>query len=349
MKTLHKTILLLSMALASFSACEQEEMQSTANDGKVAIVPELAGMYAVSPGNWSSTRAIKHPALKTIINLPEGATLRLIAKKGTTTSTKDYVVRTAEGGSQSLYPCMVDANGNITNEDKTPLYLAPGSYTFSAVSPAHKYQSGTGMTIGNGESVIATNNRWTQTEAKPIVIENNDKSKVIPLNPLMQLTSRMTFTLKGGDGVSDISVMQDGIEIDRIRKNPVTLNNVGDSIKAEIADNYNRIYIKDSEIKVLSDESLWGEVCLLPIDNRPTPMFVILNVMVNGVPTQFTFSIVNKILYAGFSYDYIVNIQIKGGITVANWQETSWTTDVGGGETTGRHYNKPNNNRYEKY
>lgn len=337
MRTMFKTILLLGMAIAFFTACEQDEIIETSNDGKVAIIPELAGMYATSPGNWSSTRAASHPDLKKITNLPEGATLRLIAKKDNEKpTTKDYVVRTSGGGSQSLYPCIVGDDGKITNEDKTPLYLSEGNYTFSAVSPAHKYKAG--MTINNGESVVATNNHWTQTEATKIVIKAEDKSKVIPLNPLMQLTARMTFTLKGDEnsGVSSIAVMQDGIEIDRVRQNAVTLNNVGDSIAAVITENYNRVYIKEDDIKTQEDGSLRGEICLLPIDNRPTPMFVILNVMVNGVPTQFTFSIVNKVLYAGYSYDYVVNIKIKDNITVANWQETSWSTTVSGGEVVGQ-------------
>lgn len=338
MKTMFKTILLLGMAIAFFSACQQEEICDTPNEGKIAIIPELAGMYATSPGNWSSTRAANHPDLDKIINLPEGATLRLIAKKGRTTTTKDYVVRTSGGGSQSLYPCIVDDNGKITNEDKTPLYLSEGEYTFSAVSPAHMYKDKAGMTVNNGDTVVATNNHWTQTEATKIKIATNDKSKVIPLNPLMPLTARMTFTLKGDEnsGVSSIAVMQDGIEIDRVRQNAVTLNNVGDSIAAVIAENYNRVHIKENDITIQEDGSLRGEICLLPIDNRPTPMFVILNVMVNGVPTQFTFSIVNKVLYAGYSYDYVVNIKIKDNITVANWQETSWSTTVGGGEVVGK-------------
>lgn len=345
MKTMFKTILLLGMTIAFFSACEQEEMIETPNDGKVAIVPELAGMYATSPGNWNSTRAADHPNLDKIVNLPEGATLRLIAKKGRSTTIKDYVVRTSGGGSQSLYPCTIDDKGNIT-EDKTPLYLSPGNYTFSAVSPAHKFTykySSYGqmiidseMIIDNGESVVATNNHWSQTEATVEEIQDSDRSKVIPLKPLMQLTARMTFTLKGdaASGVSSIAVMQDGIEIDRVRQNPVKLDNVGDSIAAVITENYNRVYIK--EVTKQDDGSLRGEICLLPIDNRPTPMFVILNVMVNGVPTQFTFSIVNKVLYAGYSYDYVVNIKIKDNITVANWQETSWSTTVGGGEVVGQ-------------
>ena len=331
MKSIHKTIFLFAMLIVFVTACDQDE-DHTSNEGTVAIIPELSGMYAASPGNWSNARAV-HPDLNKIINLPEGTTLRLIAKKGNNTpQTQDYVVRTPDGGSQSLYPCEIDNNtGNIISEDKTPLYLAPGNYTFSAISPAHKYYNKK-IIIDNGESVIANNSHWNQTAPTEITISDNDVSKVIPLNPLMQLTARMTFTLKGdiANGVSSLSVMQDGIEIDRIRENTVELENVGDSIKAEIVPNYNRIYIKEQDITIQEDKSLRAEICLLPIDNRATPMTIIMNLMVNGVPTQFTYSIVNKVLYAGYSYDYTVNVKIKDNISVANWQETSWSTEVSG-------------------
>lgn len=338
MKLVHKILFFLILAGVSFTACDQEEMQETTGNGQIVIIPELSGMYATVPGNWSSARSIDHPDLKdNIINLPEGTTLRLIAQKDNMTpTTKDYVIRTPDGGSQSLYPCEIDnTTGEIIKVNKDPLYLSNGTYTFSAISPAHKYTKSNGIKISNGESVIANNKHWTQTAPTRIEIKAGDANKVIPLNPLMQLTARMTFTLKGDveSGVSSLSVMQDGIEIDRIREGSITLNNVGDSIAAIITSNYNRIYIKEQDITTQEDKSLRGEICLLPIDNRPTPMTIILNLMVNGVPTQFTYSIVNKILYAGYSYDYTVNIKIKDNITVANWQETSWSADVDGGTT----------------
>lgn len=330
MKPIHKILFIFAAMITGLTACEKDEMHESGK-GNIAIMPELPGMYAVSPGNRTNTRA-SHPDLSSIINLPEGSTLRLIAKKEDgNTFIKDYAVRTSDGGSQSLYPCKLDENGKVKEFTKEPLYLDAGSYTFSAISPAHKYNSGNGITIDNGESVIASNSHWSQTEPITVQISKEDASKVIPLNPLMQLTARMTFTIKG-DSISSLSVMQDGIEIDRVREKAVHLNNVGDSIEAIITANYNRVRIKETEITV-QDKSLRGEICLLPIDNRPTPMFVILNLMVNGVPTQFTYSIVNKVLYAGYSYNYIVNLKIKDNITVANWQETSWSTDVNGDET----------------
>lgn len=333
MKAIYRTIVLLLIAMMTLSACNKEESPEAYNAENVAIIPQLSGVYAVAPAAKAGTRAVDHPDLQTIINLPEGTTLRLIAKKGSQAAImQDYVVRTPDGGSQSLYPCKINnTTGQIISESKDPMYLSEGVYTVNAVSPAHKYSNGQ-MVINNGESVLANNDHWIQTATTSLTITKADKSKVILLNPLMQLTARMTFDLSGDKetGVSSISVMQDGIEIDRIREGSVTLTNVGDSIPAIMCANYNRIFIKESDIKKQENGSLRGEICLLPIDNRATPMVVILNLMVNGVPTQFTFSIVNKVLYAGYSYNYKITVRIKDNITVANWQETSWSTTVSG-------------------
>ncbi|WP_291529050.1 BF2992 family fimbrillin-A clan protein [Bacteroides sp. UBA939] len=333
MKSIYKVVFLFILAAVSLTACEQDEAQES-REGKVAIIPQLAGMYVVTPGNGTKTRAANHEHLSTIINLPEGATLRLIAQKNGETSPtiQDYVVRTSGGGSQSLYPCTIDdATGEVDpdSESKDPLYLTSGDYTFRAVSPAHKFnKTNSTITIGNGESVVANNSKWTQTEPTSINVAAT-ASQVVLLKPMMQLTARMTFTIAEGAGVSALSVMQDGIEIDGIREGTVELDySTGlDSIAAIIANNNERIYIKEKDI-IVQDKSIRGEVCLLPIDNRPYHMTIILNLLVNGVPTQFTYSIVDKILYAGYSYDYIVTVNVKDHITVANWQETSWSTIV---------------------
>ncbi|MEG1565090.1 MAG: BF2992 family fimbrillin-A clan protein [Bacteroides sp.] len=333
--------LLWVAAVTGLSSCQEGTViPDGSEEGKqVAVFPQLAGMYDVTAASsGAASRATTNDFLTHIINLQEGSTLRLLAKKKDEAAarTKDYVVRTSGGGSQSLFPCVIDeTTGAITSESKEPLFLPPGDYTFSAISPAHKY--GSSHSIGNAESVIASNNQWTQTQASSITIDNQKSSQIILLNPLMQLTARITFTLrkKPGSGISSLAVMQDGIEVDRVKEEPVTLENVGDSIPAQVCANNKRLFIKEKDVKTIrktfdgkEEECLWGEACLLPIDNRSMPMAVILNLMVNGVPTQFTFSIVNRIFYGGYSYNYVVTVKMSDGITVANWQETSWTTTV---------------------
>ena len=222
------------------------------------------------------------------------------------------------------------ARGYYKEEDvsKTPLFLDPGTYTFSAISPAKaSYKDGTCM-IKNGEYVIATNNAWTQTESTTCQISGNEG--IILLNPLMQVTSRMKFLIKGTDKISDLSIMQAGVEIDGIQIDPTTGNNytVGDNMPSKLGDKYNRIYVPAKSFVTTSEGILQGETGILPTDCRSTPVVVIMNVLVNDVPTQFTYSIVGKQFLSGYSYNYTVTLDIKDGITVANWQESSWTADI---------------------
>ena len=66
-----------------------------------------------------------------ILNLQKVVQSWLFAKGATTTQTQGYVVKTGDGGVQSLYPCsQFDENGNYKEEDvsKTPLFLNPGTY-----------------------------------------------------------------------------------------------------------------------------------------------------------------------------------------------------------------------------
>ncbi len=60
-----------------------------------------------------------------------------------------------------------------------------------------------------------------------------------------------------------------------------------------------------------SEGILQGETGILPTDCRSTPVVVIMNVLVNDVPTQFTYSIVGKQFLPGYSYNYTVTLDIK--------------------------------------
>ena len=128
-------LMLLPIPVGLLTACtSDEEGGSLPNEGKVPVTVQLGGQYAIMSGK----------------DAPES---------GSTTQTQGYVVKTGDGGVQSLYPCsQFDENGNYKEEDvsKTPLFLDPGTYTFSAISPAKaSYKDGTCM-IKNGEYVIAT-------------------------------------------------------------------------------------------------------------------------------------------------------------------------------------------------
>lgn len=329
-------LMLLLLPVGLLTAClSEEEGDYSPNEGKVPVTVQLGGQYAVMSGKDapdSNTRSTNNSALNgvKILNLTEGSTLWLFAKTGRGTQSQGYVVKTGDGGVQSLYPCSkFDENGNYKEENvsKTPLFLAPGKYTFSAISPAKAaYQDGK-CTIKNGEYVIATNDKWTQTESTTYDISGNEG--VILLNPLMQVTSRMKFLIKGTSKISNLSIMQAGVEIDGIQADPTGDNyTVGDNMASKLGDKYNRLYVPANSFITTPEGVLQGETGILPTDCRSTPVVVIMNVLVNDVPTQFTYSIVGKQFLPGYSYNYTVTLDIKDGITVANWQESSWSADI---------------------
>lgn len=334
------SILAFSLAGFFFSACTEENINGPEipNTEKVPVTVQLSGMYTAMSGIDSNTRASSNPALKPemIKNLPEGTTLWLFATRGSETNTQGYVVKSADGGIQSLYPCsQFNADGTYDEQyvSKTPLFLAPGTYNFSAISPAKpEYNNKTkACRINNGEYVIATNNEWAETEATTYNITGTES--VIILKPLMQVTSRMKFQIKSASAkISSMSIMQSGVEIDGIQENPTSNNyKVGDKLPSKLGNKYNRIYVTAESFKnvvINNAKVLEGEIGFLPTDCTSTPVIVIMNLLVNDVPTQYSFSIVGKKFEPGYSYNYLITLDIKDGITVATWQDASWTSDV---------------------
>ena len=270
-------LILLLIPVGLLTAClSEEEGECLPNEGKVPVTVQLGGQYAIMSGKDapdSNTRATNNSALDgvKVLNLSEGSTLWLFAKSGTTTQTQGYVVKTGDGGVQSLYPCsQFDENGDYKEEDvsKTPLFLNPGRYTFSAISPAKASYKDGKCIIKNGEYVIATNNTWTQTESTTCDISGNEG--VILLNPLMQVTSRMKFLIKGTDKIANLSIMQAGVEIDGIQIDPTSGDNytVGDNMPSKLGDKYNRIYVPAKNFITTSEGILQGETGILPTDCR---------------------------------------------------------------------------------
>ena len=97
---------------------------------------------------------------------------------------------------------------------------------------------------------------------------------------------------------------------------------------SKLGGKYNRIYVPAKSFITTSEGILQGETGILPTDCRSTPVVVIMNVLVEVNPRRFTYSIVGKQFLPGYSYNYTVTLDIKDGITVANWQESSWTADI---------------------
>lgn len=334
-KDIYKLIFLFSV-IALCSCNENEEILPQTGE-LVPVTIQLPGVYDALAEKSSVTRSKPHDHLDgvPILQLKENSTLWLFAKKGSETPTiQGYLVKSANGGVQSLYPCgQINSNGTIdidtTKVSTTPLYLESGvRYTFSAISPALTIYNNNKFKIVNGQYVVATNNAWDQTKATTLTFTG--KEGVVVLNPLMQIGARMTFTIEKTDRISAISVIQSGVEVDGLGEDPTSTNyTIGDNLTTEIGDSYNRLFVPSLSFK--EDETgqkLKSETGILPVDCRSTAVYVILNLMVNGTPVQYTFAVKDRWFKPGYSYDYTIKIDVKDGITIANWQENSWSYDA---------------------
>lgn len=328
-------LMFLFFATVLYSCNKNEEIFSQ-TEKMIPVTVQLPGVYDAATGG-SKTRAT-HPDLDniSILQLKEKSTLWLFAKKGNAAPTiQGYMVKSANEGIQSLYPCGTKLNSNGTMDidttkiSTTPLYLESGvQYTFSAISPALTIYTGNKFNIINGQYAVATNNTWEQTKSTTRTFTG--KEGVVVLNPLMQVGARMTFTIEKTDRISSISVIQSGVEIDGLGENPKSPNySIGDNLTCEIGDSYHRLFVPSSSFKEDdSKKTLKSEIGIIPVDCRSTAVYVILNLMVNGTPVQYTFTVKDRLFKPGYSYDYTIKIDIKDGITIANWQENSWSYDA---------------------
>ena len=329
---IYKTLLLA--ATLSLAGCSQDEVIGSGSGAMVPVTVQLPGIYGTMSGK-AATRASHNGALNSIpiLNLEEGSTLWLLAERRNSPPTiQGYIVKSSGGGVQSLYPSGTQTHSDGTtdidkeNVSTTPLFLTPGTYTFRAISPAKTIYPNNKFKVSNGEYVVATNDAWTQTEATAITIDG--KEGIIVLNPLMQVGARMTFTIKKTDNISSISVIQSGVEIDGLGEEPATADyTVGTDLITRIGDSYNRLFVPFFYFRETED-GLKSDIGIRPVDCRSTAVYVIMNLMINGTPVQYTFTVKDRLFKPGYSYDYVVTIDIKNGITIANWQENSWSTDV---------------------
>lgn len=327
-QTVYLMVVLLGAAL--LYSCSSTDSEPS-DKGLIPVTLQMPGSYDVSSRATDNSNLVNKARIS---YLEQGSTLWLFATTGSTTIRQGYMVKLSTGGVKALYACKEKTLGSTTLIDtttvsNTPMFLTSGNYTFSAISPALPVYSGNKFKILNGDTVVATNNYWNQTKATTLNLTNT-KEGIVVLNPMMQAGARMAFTIAKTSKISSLDVIQSGIEIDGLGEEMASDSyfSVGDTLVAGIGNPYNRMFIKPAKIKTLDDGSKYGTIGVLPVDCRSTVVYVILNLMVNATPVQYTFALNNRVYRSGYSYDYKVTIDVKDNIVVANWQENSWSYDA---------------------
>ncbi len=244
----------------------------------------------------------------------------------------------------------MDDDGNVINESATQLFVPYGTYTFRAMSPARAFRDEDGniiqdistvdvwrQLVNNGEYLISNDERYTQTTGTPITISPSDeKVRFIELNPLINQTAQLKFTITTEEYIN-LEVLSAGVEISGLQSkygpdgslwnwSP----NLEDTLIAYpgMKDEYITIRRGDPRISYPNSYTTVIETAILPTDATSTPLFILLNMSVNDIPTQYQMTLNQKIFRAGYSYHYKGNISFKDGISVLTWQTISWDTEI---------------------
>lgn len=354
-----KRIIIIGILTGMLIACSTEEdTPVSVPDGKVQVEFQLPGTYGISisdaqsravdnlgPNDWHD---LPQPTQEEL--LPVGSTLWLSYAKqdedGTTYGTPNlqgYVVGTTIGGYNTLYPCTTqEVNGKLEinpEEIGAPLYLEEGIYKFKMISPAYPVSTDLKMTIDNGMYLYSTDGRYEETYSQPIPIEVNTTGvQYIRLNPIISQVARFTFTIHKGTGVYTLEPLEAGIEISGLQDTYLhgteynwSSENIADTLVMRIGDKRSWVTLPGSELETDADGTITGDIGVLPTLTMSTPISVLINMAVNGVPTQYM-TLVNEthLLHAhSYNFRWTVNVE-DGQISVMTWQNQSWSTEVEG-------------------
>lgn len=367
-----KVIILVTAVYFCMTGCTKEQADVPAYEvpeGMRAVEFVLSGMIGspLKENSGAESRMGNAPGGdvdsgtldgKDEINLPDGATLWIKAKEIDQDKSHEvinsYVVRNISGtetGQQMLYPCTVDKDGNVTEETSVPMFLKIGStYEFYAVSPARAFVEGTdnALYVNNKEYVISSDKRYSQTEPKEVLIEDNGEGtvQIVKMNTLINQTAQLEFTIYAEDNdpnIYSLDVLPQGVEISGIQRlYDINMNanaepwnwSWNDTLKVMIGQNDEKVIVRklnetdNSFIMKNPDGSLYVKCPILPTDAFSSSIIVLFNLEVNGNPTQFEFMLNQKIFRSAYTYHYKGKLSIENGVTVMTWQYVSWDIDA---------------------
>lgn len=328
--------------LLGWTACDNDAAaDKVPGDGLVQIQPVLSGSL-VADGFSTTTRAPEYLPDHVIVPLPEGTTLWIIAEKldeaDKVTSKTAYVVKeVSEGtGVTSLYPCEVDADGKVVSVDGTPMFISEGTYKFWAVSPARELKDGNTLSVKNGEELLATDDRYVETAPTEITVSANwtdedSRIEVIRLNPLFNQTAQLKFTITSeAKWIHSLELLAAGVEYSGLQEETENNWSLTDHLNTDYGMKNGTYRETECVTGKNSDGTHYLEVTtpVLPVNAVATPVVVLFNVLINGVPSPFSIMLTEKNFRAGYSYHYKGTVKLQDGVAVIVWQFVEWNMDV---------------------
>lgn len=347
MKYLHYILL----CLAFFASCSKEtENGPDIPEGMTQVRINVPGYYNTGSLKPAATKAA--PDATTLVGLeahtlPIGATIWLSYAKSNGDGTygepdvKPYVVKSTNDY-VGLYPCGIeeytDAEGNEwlsinTAIDTDPLYLETGqTYKFKSMYPALDIQKADRKAfVHNGIWACINDPRYEQTGATVATMNVNRSRKItyLELKPMINQTARIHFEIEKGKNVHTIEMMHTGIEISGV-ENKGTVDQLDWTLEdfievrqmESLSEGEHWYKLQEFDVR---NEKIIGDAYLLPLDVRRTYIFILINMAVNGIPTQYVLTLNGIILESSHSYDFNLKAGVDGNLTVVNWQNTSLT------------------------
>ena len=317
-------------------------------EGMVEVRINMPEYYAVSPDRMQ-TRADSDalaPYDGLVTTLPVGATIWLSYSMKTGEGiyedpvVKPYVVK-SENHYVGLYPCAIeeytDEEGTewmraVPGQDAQPLYLEPGAtYQFKSIYPALDIRKDNlNVHLHNGIWACTNDPRYTQTESRDITLSTSaQKVSYIDLQPMINQTARLHFEIRKGDNVHSIEMMHTGIEISGVQDKgklfPLdwTHEDYMEVLQIEPIE-YGEHWYRLQEFE-MQDDKIVGNAYILPLDVKRTYIFILINMAVNGIPTQYVATLNGIVLEHARSYNFEMEAGVDGNLTVVNWQNTSLT------------------------
>ena len=338
-------ILFCLTVLFSISCTKGMEDIHDVPEGMVEVCIEVPDIYdGVLPDEMTKADS-EFLAGKLTEKLPVGSTLWLSYSKKTGEDYEDPVVKPYivknDNDYIGLYPCGTDeyTDGNEewlkinTEVEDSPLYLEQKStYKFKALYPAHDIRkSDLQLKLHNGIWACTNDPRYTQTAATNVTLTPSGASKItyVELQPMINQTARIHFEIAKGENVHTLEMMHNGIEISGVQDKETlydldwTLDDYIEVIQLESIDDGKHWYkLQEFEVR---DDKIIGDAYILPLDVRRTYIFILINMAVNGIPTQYVLTLNGIILEHSRSYNFDLRAGMDGNLTVVNWQNTSLT------------------------
>lgn len=326
-----------------FCSCNSNtDVDKIPEDNLIQIQPVLSGSL-IADGFATGTRAENLPEDSVIVPLPEGTTLWIIAEtknelgKSIYTQTSYVVKEVSEGtGVTSLYPCEVDEAGKVISVDGTPMFISEGTYKFWAVSPARELKDGNTLSVKNGEELLSTDDRYVETAPTEITVDPNwsdDESRieVIRLNPLFNQTAQLKFTITSeAKWIHSLELLAAGVEYSGLQEEMENNWSLTGHLNTDYGMKNGTYRETECVTGKNSDGTHYLEVTtpVLPVNAVATPVVVLFNVLINGVPSPFSIMLTEKNFQAGYSYHYKGTVKLQDGVAVIVWQFVEWNMDV---------------------